>query len=244
MTLPDARRLYAVTEATWPAARRWPLGPWMIREGRGGGQRVSATTLESDFAPAKIADAERAMADLGQPDLFMIRAGEEALDAELATRGYRIKDPVVQYAAPVAELAALEPPPMSAFVIWPPLAIMVDLWAEGGIGPGRIDVMARVPGAKTSLLARQGDRPAGCAFVALDGRIAMVHALEISPDFRRKGAGANLMRAAARWAADQGADHLAIVVTAANTAANALYTGMGMTMVGRYHYRIRTRTAE
>lgn len=239
MTLPDSRRIYGVTEATWPAARSWRHGPWTIRDGQGGGQRASAATLDGSFAPAEIGDAERAMADLGQPSLFMIRDGDQALDAELATRGYEIKDPVVQYAAALCDLTVSAPPRMSVFSIWPPLAIMVDLWAEGGIGAGRIDVMGRVEGAKTSLLARQGDRPAGCAFVAIDGRIAMVHALEVTPGQRRKGAAANMMLAAARWAEDQGADQLALVVTTANSAANALYTGMGMIMVGRYHYRIR-----
>jgi len=119
--------------------------------------------------------------------------------------------------------------------------IMTDLWAEGGIGPGRIDVMTRAPGPKTGILARQADRAAGCAFVARDGCVAMVHALEVAPQLRRKGAAANMMRAAARWALDNGADYLAVVVTAANAAANALYSDMGMTPVGRYHYRIRTR---
>lgn len=240
MTLPDAKLLYLVTEATWPPARAWPLGPWTIREGRGGGQRVSAATAESPFSPAEIGDAECAMADLGQPSLFMIRAGDEALDSALQERGYSIKDPVLQFAAPAAELSRLVPPPISTFTIWPPLAIMADLWAEGGIGPGRIAVMNRVPGAKIGILARQGGRAAGCGFVAMDGRIAMVHALEVAANLRRQGAAANMVRAAARWAADKGAEHLSVVVTAQNDAAIALYSGMGMTQIGRYHYRIRT----
>ncbi len=239
MTLPDARQLYSVTDATWPAARKWQLGPWMIREGQGGGQRASAATLDGDFTTSAIGDAERAMRDLGQPELFMIRAGDEALDNALAERGYAIKDPVVQYVAPVSALCG-PTPPISTFAIWPPLAIMKELWAEGGIGPGRIDVMSRASGPKTALLARQEGRAAGCGFVALDGRVAMVHALEVAAHLRRKGAAVNMMRVAAAWAGGAGADHLAALVTAANAAANALYSGMGMTAMGRYHYRIRT----
>ena len=239
MTLPDAKRLYAVTEATWPAARTMSLGPWTVREGRGGGQRASATTALGTVTPADIADAERAMADLGQPQLFMIRAGDDDLDTALEQRGYAIKDPVVQYVAPVATLCAIAPPPITTFAIWPPLSIMLDLWADGGIGPGRIEVMNRVPGAKTGVLARQVDRAAGCAFVAVDGRVAMVHAVEVARHLRRKGAAANMIRAAAAWANANSAEHLAVVVTAANQPANALYSGMGMEAMGRYHYRIR-----
>ena len=32
--------LRAVMEATWPAVRTQAVGPWLIREGQGGGQRV------------------------------------------------------------------------------------------------------------------------------------------------------------------------------------------------------------
>ena len=179
------------------------------------------------------------MTDLGQPPLFMIRAGDETLDEALEERGYAIKDPVLQFVASVRPLSQIAPPPIATFTIWPPLAIMTDLWAEGGIGPGRIAVMDQVSDAKIGILARQAGRAAGCGFVALDGRVAMVHALEVAANLRRKGAAANMMRAAARWAAENGAEHLAVVVTAQNEAAVALYSGMGMTQMGRYHYRIR-----
>ncbi len=239
MTSPDAAQLYAVTEATWPPARRWRFGPWMIREGLGGGQRVSAATREDEFTASAISQAEQAMDQLGQPRLFMIRAGDEALDAELDARGYRIKDPVLQYTAAVDLLTLETPPPIATFAIWPPLAIMTELWAQGGIGPGRINVMSRVEGAKTAILSRQEDRAAGCAFVAVAGDVAMIHAIEVAERSRRQGAARNILRAAALWAGENGARHLSLIVTAANDAANALYSRMGMRPVGRYHYRIK-----
>jgi ribosomal protein S18 acetylase RimI-like enzyme len=48
----------------------------------------------------------------------------------------------------------------------------------------------------------------------------------------------HLTRAAAHWAARQGASHLTLVTTRANVAANALYTGLGFKLVGHYQYRI------
>ena len=240
MTSPDASRLYEVTEATWPPARAWRLGPWMIREGLGGGQRVSATTRVEDFTSDSIEQAERAMTDLRQPMLFMIRPGDEVLDAELAARGYAIKDPVVQYTAPAAALAEISPPPIATFLIWPPLAIITELWAEQEIGSERIDVMNRVSEPKTGVLARQADRAAGCAFVAVSDDVAMVHAIVVAEHLRRKGAALNMIRAAAQWAASNKAEHLSLVVTTGNVAANSLYSRMGMTQVGGYHYRIQT----
>jgi GNAT superfamily N-acetyltransferase len=47
------------------------------------------------------------------------------------------------------------------------------------------------------------------------------------------------MRAAARWAEGNGATTLALAVTRANSAANALYASLGMVAAGHYHYRAR-----
>jgi ribosomal protein S18 acetylase RimI-like enzyme len=99
--------------------------------------------------------------------------------------------------------------------------------------------MARVSGPKTAILGRINDRAAGTAFVALHEQTAMLHALHVLPGQRRQGIAAHMMRAAALWAQDQGAQRFSVVVTSANTAALALYASLGMTIVGHYHYRMR-----
>lgn len=231
--------IFAVLEATWPAAATGRVGPWMIRDGQGGGSRVSAATALGPVQAADLQIAEQAMIALGQEPLFMIRSADDRLDSLLADAGYRVKDPVVAYAGPVAGIAALELPPKTAFRAWPALAVQAEIWAQGGIGPERLAVMDRVPGPKASFLGRVRDRPAGCVFVACHRTQAMVHALEILPAFRRQGLARHLLIAAARWAQAQGAQDLSLVVTRANVAANALYASLGMGVVGQYHYRIR-----
>lgn len=226
--------LARVMEATWPAARSWRLGPFTLRDGGGGGKRVSAASAEGPFTARELGAAEAAMAE----PLFLIRPGDEALDAALDARGWRIVDPVVAYAAPVAALAAALPG-LTAFPHWPPLEIARTLWAEGGIGPARIAVMGRVSGPKTALLGRRDDRPAGVAFVACHGTEAMLHALEVRESLRRQGLGRDLLHAAANWAGDQGATRISLVVTRQNTAARALYARLGMQVVGQYHYRMK-----
>ncbi|MCG6901450.1 MAG: GNAT family N-acetyltransferase [Rhodobacter sp.] len=239
MTLPTGPDLFGVLDATWPSARTRRIGPWTIRDGQGGGKRTSATTAEAAVLPDSIARAEMEMSALGQPHLFMLRPGEEALDAELAARGYDVIDPVVLYAAPLGQLTDVKPPPVATFTIWPPLAIMADLWAAGGIGPARLAVMQRAIAPKTAILARQADQPAGAGFVAIHDGIAMIHAIEVAPAHRRSGVGTNILRAAAHWAQAQGASYLALAVTRANTGANALYSNLTMQVVGHYHYRIK-----
>lgn len=225
--------LAEVMEATWPPARAWREGSFTLRDGAGGGKRVSAASCDGDWTEA---DLDRIEAQ-GE-GLMLIRATDEALDAALAARGWRIVDPVVAYAGPVASLTA-DLPPLAAFAHWPPLEITRTIWVEGGIDTQRVKVMARVKGPHAAIMARHEDRPAGAAFVALSGAEAMVHALEVRATQRRKGVGETLLRAAANWAADLGATRLSLVVTERNVAARALYTRVRMQAVGQYHYRMK-----
>ena len=235
---PTIADLFATVDATWPAAALHPAGPWLVREGRGGGKRVSAATAERPVAQADFAAMEAAQAALHQSPLVMIRQGEDALDALLAAQGYRIVDPVVIYLAPTTKLTGALPH-LAAFPVWPPLAIQAEVWAAGHIGPERMAVMDRVAGPKTSIFARTNDRAAGAAFVGVAGDIAMLHALEVSHAMRRQGSAANMMRAAANWAQTQGVGWFSLVVTETNAPARALYASFGMSVVGQYHYRMK-----
>ena len=227
--------LFALTRKTWPAASTRNIGGWSIREGRGGGSRVSAATWDGEGTP-DIAQAEAAMAEIGQEPIFMIQPQDGALDRMLDTQGYEIRDPTQGYSVPVDTIAET-PPPVTSFAVWPPLAIQEEIWAEGGIGPERLAVMDRVTCAKTALFGRISEKPAGAAFVACDGKAAMLHALEVAPAFRRRGLARIMMRHAAKWAQDAGAEELFLLVTRQNAAAVALYTSMNFKPVGHYHYR-------
>lgn len=241
--LSDMGRIHAVTGVTWPAAAVWQAGEWTIRAGQGGGKRVSAATLEGEAETADIARAEQVMRDLGQSCLFMIRDGQEALDARLFEAGYQMIDPVNAYACPLDLLTGERPPRVTTFDIWEPMAIQRDIWTAGGIGPGRIAVMHRAKPPRTALFGRHDNRPAATGFVAIHDGIAMIHALEVLARDRRAGMGRHLTRHAAHWAAAQGATHLAVLCTKANAGANALYASLGMTLVGQYHYRIKEEPA-
>ncbi|MEM8579274.1 MAG: GNAT family N-acetyltransferase [Pseudomonadota bacterium] len=225
-----------VCDATWPAARVWEDGHWYLRDGQGGGKRVSAATASGSGAAEQIDTAEAAMRRIGQRPLFQPRAGDDALDAALAQRGYAKVDPTLLRAGPIAALMDRAIPPVTAFAIWEPLAIMQEIWAKGGIGPARLAVMARAE-VKTGILARWNEKPAGTAFAAVADGVCMVHALEVLPDQRRQGVAQWLMRKAAFWGAVQGAQHIAVLVTEANTGANALYDALGLARIGGYHYR-------
>lgn len=228
----DKNSYLAALDATWPAAEFRDLDGWRLRRGAGGGKRVSAASGSGD-----VDEAIAAMAAWGQGPLFQLWPGDEALDANLAARGYAVVDPVNIYAAPVAPLIDDRSEVARILRLSAPIALAEDIWRDGGIGAERLAVMARAKGARAYMMARLGDRPAAVGFAATAGTIAMVHAIETIPAQRRKGAGRMIVQAAARFARDEGADTLALAVTKANTGANALYQSLGMTVVSEYHYR-------
>jgi len=197
---------------------------------------VSAAT-RSDAA-ATVATAEDAMRALRQTPLFMLRDGEDALDQELDHAGYRIKDPVTLYTAPVEVIATERPAPATCFEVWPPLATQAEIWAAGGIDDARLAIMDRASGPKTTVLGRVHDTPAGTAYAAIHDGTAMLHAIETSGAYRRQGVARNVIRGLAFWAQSYGASQIALLVTKANTGANALYSSMGFFTQTGYHYRI------
>lgn len=230
------QKLYDVCDATWPAAALHQLGAWTLREGQGGGKRVSAATANRAFELKDLAQAEAEMSKMGQSALFMIREGDDALDKLLAEQGYAVVDPVVMYSIPVKEMTQIPIPPVTTFCVWEPLAIMAEIWGKGGIGPARLNVMERAE-QKTAIFSRWNEKPAGAAFAAVSDGVCMVHAVEILAHQRRQGVGVWMMRQAALWAQKQGADELAVLCTTANTAANGLYKSLGFRVRGHYHYR-------
>ncbi|WP_375254264.1 GNAT family N-acetyltransferase [Yoonia sp.] len=238
MTRPTKQMIYALIDGTWPACAKRAVGPWMVRVDGQGGNRVSATTAEGMVSDADIPTAEEAMKYVGQKPLFMLRDGDTALDQLLKARGYRSRDITNMYVAPVDLIATRRPPPVTTFEVWPPLATQVEIWKSGGVGQGRLDVMDRALQPKTTLLGRIDDTPAATGFVAKAADCAMIHALEVAREYRRKGLARHLTRAAAFWAKEQGASYLTLLTTQANTPANTLYASLGMTLVGQYHYRV------
>lgn len=232
--------LAPVIAATWPPAAVRAVGPFTIPEGAGGGQRVSAARLSdpqaTDATEAEIDAALAALAEIGQPPLFMVLDHQTALDARLAARGLSVRDTTHALLADSTTLAEV-PPPVRCFAVWPPLAIQTEIWAAGGIGPERLAVMERANGPCMSFFGRIDDRPAGTAFAAIHEGTAMLHALEILPQHRRKGLARIMMRAAGDWARAQGLPRFATLVTGENQPAQGLYASLGFAPVGQYHYR-------
>ena len=233
LEMPDSARIMAAIDVTWSPAEVVHDGGWILRRGAGGGKRVSAASGTGD-----IQLAEDAMRGWDQTPMFSLIPEAQALDAELDARGYGIVDPVALYAAPASALVGDQSHIAAAYTCQFRPAVMEEIWAKGGIGPARLAIMDRVTGQKSFLMSRADDTPAGAAFVGVDSDVAMIHAIEVYPHLRRKGAARLLIEAAARFAMEHEAEWLALAVTKANEPANALYAALGMTVAGQYHYRV------
>jgi N-acetylglutamate synthase len=221
--------------ATWPAAETRIAGGCLVRQG-GGGRRVSSALAVGP--ELEVEAAEAAMIDWDQTPQFQIWPGQDRLDAGLAERGYLLHTPTVVLEAPTAALASGTCDERTIFCEGI-LTCMAEIWAAGGIDAARLAVMARVPSPKVFLLGRLGDRPAACAFVAIDGDVAMLHALHVDEAARRNRLATRITRAGAAWGRDRGASRFGLAVGRSNAAALAAYARLGMSEASHYHYRVR-----
>jgi GNAT superfamily N-acetyltransferase len=238
MTLKNGSDIFEAIDVTWPAEKFLEIPKWKLRRSAKGGKRVSAATAigAPDISDIKL--AENKMAQWHQDKLFMIKKNEIILDEALSAGGYRVIDPTNIWSISSKNLSIQKTLPVKAFTIFPPLAIQRELWRANHIPPSRIEIMDRVKTHKTTIFGRINARPAASAFVAVSNKFAMVHALVVDKKCRRQGMGKFVMQKVGSWAYQMGAESVVALCTEKNCSANILYKGLGMQVIGKYHYRV------
>ncbi|MEU0132391.1 MULTISPECIES: GNAT family N-acetyltransferase [unclassified Streptomyces] len=98
------------------------------------------------------------------------------------------------------------------------------------LGSGPSVWFASVPGEDPD------GRPAAIGRCVVDGRWAGFMAVEVDPEYRRRGLATAVMTALARTASDEGASAAWLQVEADNGGARALYDGMGFATHHIYHH--------
>ena len=238
MTLKNSSTIFETIDLTWPAEEFFELPKWKLRKSINGGKRVSAATATGKSSITDIQFAENTLAEWRQDKLFMIKAGENSLDQALTKRGYCIVDPTNIWSISSPALSMQQIPPVTAFTIFPPLAIQKELWVANGIDASRIEIMNRVKTPKTTIFGRMNAKPAASAFVSVANKIAMVHALIVDHKCRRQGMGKFVMQKIGAWAYKLGAKNVVVLCTKKNQSANKFYKSLGMKVTGEYHYRL------
>ena len=238
MTLKNNSSIFETIDLTWPAEEFLELPEWKLRKSIKGGKRVSAVTAIGKSGIPAIQFVENTLEEWCQDKLFMIKAGENSLDEALKERGYCIVDPTNIWSISAEVLSMQQIPPVTAFSIFPPLAIQREIWTANGIDSSRIEIMDRVKTPKTTIFGRINAKPAASAFVAVSNKIAMVHALVVDHKFQRQGMGKHVMQKVGVWAHQQGAESVVVLCTKQNQSANNFYKILGMKVIGEYHYRL------
>ena len=109
---------------------------------------------------------------------------------------------------------------------------------DQSLKPGLTEVLSSIrPPSGLFVLEKEADGPVSTALCVHDNDLAGLFELATRADVRRAGHGRDVIVAALRWARHRGADTAWLQVESSNTAAVALYKGLGFGEVYRYAYR-------
>jgi ribosomal protein S18 acetylase RimI-like enzyme len=236
--------------AAWPALESSTADGWVLRSAGGVTQRANSiwpVAAPSDFA-AGLRTAERWYADRRQPVIFQLTCREEnaGLEEFLDGRGYSRQSETIMMTAfpglPAAATAAVGSPCARVDVADAPSEEWLDLWwrVDGRGGEAEKGIARQILAGASSLYASArndtGELVGTGRLTIVDGW-AGVYGMATHPDFRRQGIAAAVLAELQRQAAVHGARGLWLMVPAANTGAQALYSAAGFAEAGRYHYR-------
>ncbi|KUH40103.1 MULTISPECIES: GNAT family N-acetyltransferase [Streptomyces] len=236
--------LARVQARSWPPEEAEPLGEWTLRAARGFTRRAnSVLPLGAPGVPLDDALA-RVVAWYGERGLTpYVQAAtgaegtQETLCAALQERGWRREvtaEVRVAGLAPVADLTADTTRVVLART--PDAAWLRRYQRVGEPGPHVLRVLSGGPSVWFASVAGEEGAPAAIGRCVVDGRWAGFSAVEVDPARRRGGLATAVMAALAARALAQGASAAWLQVEEDNTAARALYDGMGFALHHRYHH--------
>ena len=244
--MPDIAALERACLTAVPAQRVAFDGSFVVRSFLGGTGRANAA---SSLSPAddpelgkRVARIEARYEAQGLPVRFRsVPLDPPGLAAMLSARGYVTKDETIIFVVPAVDIARAH---ADVRVLPAPDAdwMAVTATAEHQVPARRAEKeravnMMMVPAAWLVLYEKA--KPVACISVVADGPLAGFFDLAVVPEARRQGLGSRITRAAAQWAAAQGAEWLWAQVSSANRASCAAQQSLGMLEAYRYVYFVR-----
>jgi GNAT superfamily N-acetyltransferase len=228
--------LEAVAARGWPAPETARLGEWLLRAGQGWTRRANSALLTGDpgLPLPDALDAVRAWyAARGLVPMVAVPLPAMApADHTAAGRGWSVDVDSEVLTAPVCPgrpdpQVRLAPAPDDD---WAAVYRAKTVPAVGRrilTAPDTVAFGSIVDGDRTVAIGRA---------VVVDGWVG-VSAMEVRPEYRRRGLAARMLRALWAWSAEHGATRCYLQVESANGPALALYRGLGFTRHHRYRNR-------
>jgi GNAT superfamily N-acetyltransferase len=240
-----AADLEPVADDAWPARERQRLGDWRLNAADGWSMRTSACWPLGEPGQeieAAITAVEAFYAARSLPPRFKLADGATQpvdLAERLARRGYGPCKETLVMTGPACGAAdsgvVLTAAPDPAFE-----AVFIAS-AGGNVADARerLSTLARIPApARFARLDRDG-RPAAIGAVAVSGDWAGVFGMRTDPEHRRQGLARRVLEAMLQAARSLGATQAYLQVEADNSAAIALYRGLGFETAYLYRYWVR-----
>ncbi|MEU7314066.1 GNAT family N-acetyltransferase [Streptomyces sp. NPDC007083] len=238
----DAAELVAVAARGWPPAESQALGDWTLRAAGGFTTRANSVLPQGDPGlplPEALGRVTGWYAERGLPARIQICVAEDALlDARLRELGWTTERHGLIQVGALAPLADREPD-ARVLLHRTPDDRWASLYNRAG-GAGLSDAARQVLAGGSSVWFATVADPHGDAVAigrcAVDGRWAGFAAIEVAPEWRRRGLARAVTGELARAALAEGASAAYLQVERDNTVARALYERLGFADHHAYHY--------
>ena len=243
---PDVAVLERACLTAVPAQRLAFDGSFVVRSFLGGTGRANAASslcaMDDPDLAARIERIETLYEAQGLPVRFRSTPLDPAgLTAMLTARGYVTKGETIVFTVS-AEILARADEAVTILAVPDADWMTITATAEHQVPARRAEKeravgMMMVPAAW--LVLHDGGKPVACISAVASGNLAGFFDLAVVPEARRRGLSARITRAAAHWAAAQGARWIWAQVAASNQASCAAQRSLGMQEAYRYIYYVR-----
>lgn len=245
------RQLEAVAFRAWPSASNHYDGSWLIRQTAGHPSKRlnSVNALDpSDHhdIEARIESAARRFKSYNRPLVFrQSPLASPQLDSFLDARGWIRFDDSIVLTANLEDMNlddAVDLLPVKDVGWYVGSSVKVHDY-EDSYKAGLTEVITSIEPKTGFFVVEEGDgdkeetEAVSTALCVLDDKFAGVLDLATHKKFQRQGHAVAILRSAFLWARYNGAKTAWIQVETTNSAARALYEGLGFSEVYRYSYR-------
>jgi ribosomal protein S18 acetylase RimI-like enzyme len=234
---------------TWRGTEEEALGSWLLRAAGGFTGRANSVLTAGDPGMA-LPEASgrvrawytaRGLAPMASVSYPLGRPDRGPVDEFFAAQGWRLRDEA-EVIVMTQRSAALPPQPTAL-----PVSLghrPSDDWlalyhfrGQPTLPPIARTILTSAPWQAFASI-RDGDRTVAIGRVASADDWASLTAIEVDPEYRRRGLAAAVTTALIAHAAQRGASRVLLQVEDGNEAALALYHRLGFTEHHGYHYRV------